>query len=533
MKKKWLLKDLIDLEYFLQVEKGNDEFDRQEQDLMDREIYLQYIEQNKAKTGLSTSKRALIKFWLDKRRDMAKKQFGSETYLPGNTFNEVHRLMLYLFIIAGFFVGTGLSSSLLNYTGDSPLNISVYIGILVFGQIFLIFLMGIFLFLRSQHRIFIKISVLYSLINLLFTKLISKFKENAVKKLPTKHQNNIESTMGLLKGKKQVYGTLFHWPIFIMAQIFGIGFNLGTLTITLLKILSMDLAFGWQSTIQFSSHTVYTIIKVMSYPWVWFLPQEIAHPTFEQIEGSKIILKEGISLLSTQNLVSWWPFLCLAVLFYGLLPRVILFAAGIFLQKTALKKLTFDHAACDKLIMRMKTPGLSTQGQLNENKKNNASHDNPLSSVKEKSMFADKIAEDDTIVLIPDDIFDQCPLNELNSILKKTLSLKPTEKIRIGIDPDEDNIKITDIGKKLSDTDTTKTLLLQEAWLPPIRENLLFIQEMRKILGPKYGIIIGLIGKPSTNTIFTPIDEKDRKIWEQEISKLGDAYIRTEELEKK
>ena len=35
-----------------------------------------------------------------------------------------------------------------------------------------------------------------------------------------------------------------------------------------------------------------------------------------------MVLKEGIYHLTTPDLVSWWPFLLLAVCFYGFLPRI-------------------------------------------------------------------------------------------------------------------------------------------------------------------------------------------------------------------
>ncbi|MBW1718378.1 MAG: DUF2868 domain-containing protein [Deltaproteobacteria bacterium] len=121
--------------------------------------------------------------------------------------------------------------------------------------------------------------------------------------------------MGLVKGKRQVYGSLFYWPVFMLAQIFMIGFNLGVLAATLLKVTGADIAFGWQSTVQVSTEWVFELVRAVALPWSWFVPAEIAYPSLSRITGSHMVLKDGIYSLATEDLVSWWPFLCLAVFF--------------------------------------------------------------------------------------------------------------------------------------------------------------------------------------------------------------------------
>ena len=66
-------------------------------------------------------------------------------------------------------------------------------------------------------------------------------------------RGSLEAVAGLVRGKRQIYGSLFYWPVFILAQIFGVWFNLGVLGTTFMKVLGSDVAFGWQSTVQFSA----------------------------------------------------------------------------------------------------------------------------------------------------------------------------------------------------------------------------------------------------------------------------------------
>ncbi|MDY7036184.1 MAG: hypothetical protein SV375_08505, partial [Thermodesulfobacteriota bacterium] len=62
-------------------------------------------------------------------------------------------------------------------------------------------------------------------------------------------------------------------------------------------------------------------------------------------------------------------------------------------------------------------------------------------------------------------------------------------------------------------------------------ETLHFIREIKKILGVKSKIVIFLIGKPETNTIFTNVKENDWKVWDHNIKKFADPYMRMERLQ--
>jgi hypothetical protein len=73
-------------------------------------------------------------------------------------------------------------------------------------------------------------------------------------------------------------------------------------------------------------------------------------------------------------------------------------------------------------------------------------------------------------------------------------------------------------------------LVLQEAWQPPIREMLLFLKRLRRRLGAKAQIVVALIGKPDTQSIFTQPREEDRQIWKHRIDALGDPYLGVERL---
>jgi len=116
------------------------------------------------------------------------------------------------------------------------------------------------------------------------------------------------------------------------------------------------MAFGWQSTLMTASDRIHGALAVISLPWSWFVPQPLAHPSLEQIEGSSILLKEGIATLATKDLVSWWPFLCLGIFFYAVLPRFMLIMVSFLAQRRAVGEFDFERPRFKKLLVRMKSP---------------------------------------------------------------------------------------------------------------------------------------------------------------------------------
>jgi len=290
---------------------------------------------------------------------------------------------------------------------------------------------------------------------------------------------------------------------------------------TLLKVLGTDIAFGWQSTLQVGAHLVFDLAKTIALPWSWFIPAGTAYPTLAQVEGSRMVLKEGIYHLATVDLVSWWPFLCLSLIFYGLLPRIIVLILGMILEKRALSRIDFIHNAPARLYNRMKTPIIQTKGDPVE-------MEGP--STKDIHPFMDSKYHDDDppgrdlIAMIPDEIFDTCPFDELRNIVYERRGSQILSRLKFT----EDDKIDTGISKR---EDYPDILLLQESWQPPIRESLLLLKDLRKAIGKSSKIIVGLIGRPRGESFFTRIKAEDYKAWDMKIKTLKDPYLELERLE--
>jgi hypothetical protein len=324
--------------------------------------------------------------------------------------------------------------------------------------------------------------------------------------------------------------------MFSLVQILALSFNIGVLAATLLKVIGADIAFGWQSTLQVSEQFVFTLVQSIALPWSWFVPVSIAYPSLAQIEGSQMVLKEGIYHLATQDLVSWWPFLCLAVLFYGLLPRLALFFVGLIGERRNLARLQFRGTAHRQLLQRMTTPRVSSQALRTVHVEQPFSPDPPHQNepkIKKKPQVVvpkNQVARHATITLIPDELYDQCPLNTLQGLVQERLGVAVHETLRTGEEYADDQLVFDQLAKKNRKSTIKNIIILQEAWQPPIQEFFSFLEKLRTLLGSDVPLVVALVGKPGSNTIFTPVKKEDLKIWRDNIRALGYPDLQVSEL---
>lgn len=540
MKSIWRLSDIIDLEYFiskdesLRVEAGEDILKER-----DREIFLDEIAPKIKKSSLNNTALILRK-WLDTRRYKISGADSPAPPLPGQAWNELYHIFSWLLPAAGVISGAGLTFSLLSYSGSTPINVFLYLAVLIFSQMSLLTLALCLYAGRKILRRHASISLSVSLLARLFSFAATWIGNHSWNVLGAERRMRIQALMGALKSKKRAYHDLFIWPFFMLLQLTGIGFNAGALGATLLKVTGSDMAFGWQSTLHVSANTVSSIVQALALPWSWFIPAGTAFPDPAQIQGSRLVLKDGILLLTTPDLVSWWPFLSLALLFYGLIPRLILFLAGRFRLAGCLDSLEFDTDDFKEIIRRMVVPGLTAAGD---------SQDINMPGSKEATL-RHKMTENDgtkpvsaaarkrtcpcdrALVLIPEELMENVRSDMLSSLLAQKTELQQQDLISVD---DACDYLHEPCGEKLrgmlSDNNDIDTLVcIREAWQPPIEETLSFFKNLRIIAGPGCRIIVALVGMPLQNIIFTPVKKENMYIWRQRLKALGDPRLKVMEL---
>ncbi|MCI5195145.1 MAG: DUF2868 domain-containing protein [Candidatus Electrothrix sp. AW5] len=566
MKKKWNIADLIDLEFFLNQDSDED---LDSLTARDRKIY------SELPSALKKSNPAppvLLRSWLAARRT-------GQTMLPGQSWQEILWFFSGVALLSGLFCGGGLALSFLSYSGKEPVNVAAYFAVFVLTQVLLfVVLVCSALFRRIQGRNFVETSLLYGLLRHLFTRVFQKvmasMRKRASQKISAETRLKWSSYTASLQQIHQRYGPLLLRPFFLIVQVFGVSFNAGVLAATLFKVIGADLAFGWQSTLQVTPASVHNLVHWIALPWSW-LPSNFI-PTLDQIEGSRLVLKEGIYFLVNADLTSWWPFLCLSVLCYGLLPRLLLLLIVHIQQSRHLAQLNFSQGYFRQTLHRMHTPQLSTAAQVEpcqpqpqpqplsdtpdippsfagSSAPAPTTSSDPSSSIfqkqeQEQEQEQQQQIEENTpttaeepfpsssppklMVLIPDELLPDCPAHGLEQQIQTRLGYTLAAILPFWTLEKSEEEELAVLTTKMKEAKNNDLLILLEAWQPPIEELISWLKLVRQHLGPDALIFLALIGKPNAETLLTPVLPQHIQIWQYTIAKLGDSGLQLIELVK-
>lgn len=579
MKKKWTIGDLIDLEYLLGQE-GKVE-DQKILEERDRRIYLEKIVPLLSDSGDGGMAEkplpgTLVRLWVYFMGQI-------QGFLPGAFIDSGFKFLRGLFLVWGIVTGMIVCLSLFSYTGSLPLNISYFFGVILLPQtlLFLFTLAGLVV-MKVRPGKFSGFGI-YPALGLALERSAARLFRRARGRLSGEKQAALLAALGSFRRSENVNGRLLLWPLFVLMQLFGVGFNLGVLAAALGRVAFFDTAFGWQSSLNLGHDFVVRVVSMISTPWSWAFPEGVGFPSPAQIEGTRLILKDGIYHLATTDLVSWWPFLILSVVTYALLPRTLLLTLGLFVQKRSLACYRFDSWGIKKLVRRLVTPRVTTEsvifqdteqalfqnrtqagslrspeesggwiknpankGDLNfdrqpvnigvqdrvknpvENQALNPNghydrHDSHHLDYLFQDLDKNELSER-FLALVHDDIFDMLDKEEFKKRLLHGLNCRVDIILRTGLDADAEADEIAAFKESAAGI-----LLLQEAWMPPIREILGFILKIRSRT-PKIPLVVLLIGKPGPDTPLTVPDSQDKTIWAVKIKGLGDPLIHVEDL---
>lgn len=509
MKSGWQLPNLIDLEYLFHLDRDSDHAELHHRD---RQIFLD-LENGSLIEGQAESKRVLL-LWVKKRLETVRSP-NSRMASPGHIYAGELQLARQVSWVLGAFIGILAGIGFFSYSGTTPINVFHFLLIFIASQLVLV---AVFLARRLLQSLLCRssstLAVTFS--RYLMTRLVGWLIVAIRNRLQQRERLAAEHAFGLTKSYSTQYGGLFFWPLAGLVQLFGIGFNLGLLAITTLKIVATDLAFGWQSTLQLSTESVFSLVKILALPWSWLFGAGIGFPTLDQIRGSHIILKDGIYHLATGDLTAWWPFLIGCLFVYGFLVRFCLYLGSNALGRYRLKQFRFDSPECLAVIRRMNTPVVRSQA---------AAQSQPAPGSPTANAI---IAESSTPIrqletLIPDDIFALCEKHLLDRLFQPQLLTVGTCH-RFLHDFESDERLLYELQKK-DWQEEEGIIVVMEGWMPPLLDFLSYLRALRNVIGPNRIIYLALTGQPK-NDGFAVLPSSSLEIWRQKIGSLGDPYLK-------
>lgn len=593
MKIRWTLADLLDLEYFL----GRDEQvlrrdGEQALGRRDRVIYLARIAPKLKKTR-ALAPQELLHLWLRVRQHSlgGNETRQQEEILPGGVWRELARLLGWLALLFGALSGLGLAAAFLAYTGRAPLNVSAFLGIFVALPLLLLLGQSLFFILGRQSRRAARTSLLQMLLMRLASSCADWMYARARRSATAGQRLGFSALLGRLRSRRE-QARLFVWPVFIFLQLGAIGFTAGVLGLTLARVVFSDMAFGWQSSLQLSAGQVAEAARCLALPWSWFLQEGLGYPSLEQVQGTQIVLKEGIYNLDTKNLVSWWPFLCMSLVCYGLLPRCIMLLAGLSRYRRQLEGLELRYPETRRLLQRMTTPQVETRGtRAGSGRPAPAAMQRPVpAATPDPALRDDSPPQEPEIRPAPAGVFadeEQARPGHVAAALSAGMPLRPEavskdelarleaqaaaapvlggralqrlilapEELLAGLDRNQLGEALVrrvgpgEIGVAalpFAESGETELLaqirseheaggldeiyLLQEAWMPPLQETCKLLERLRAAVGLATPLTVLLLGRPQGRARLGPVRPEQAEVWRQRMQGMADPSLDTLEL---
>ncbi len=131
------------------------------------------------------------------------------------------------------------------------------------------------------------------------------------------------------------------WRLARMAQAAGIFFNVGIIGGLAGLVLVRHMDFYWESTTEFAMRSILErAVEILSAPWASVSPDAV--PDAAVIEASRWLPLKQVPLPANE---SWWMFLHLTTLVWGMLPRAILWLVAYQAGNRALANLDFQGRA--------------------------------------------------------------------------------------------------------------------------------------------------------------------------------------------
>lgn len=364
---RWRLPDLLDFDYYVDRDEQRmrqEPAERKRLAERERRLYRERIAPRvKAPEHTPAHRSAALRRWLGIRR--GSEDASIRALLPGSAFARGQRLVAIALAVLGFLGGVGVASALLHYEGDQPVNVSWYVFVLVILQVLLLIATAVAWYARRSHTMQAAVqdfSLVGHLLKPLFGAAARWVQHQRLAHVPPDVREHAKARTGLLSGHFSLYGPAAYLPMLIPAQLFGIGFNVGVILTTVALEWFTDMAFGWGSALDVQPGTIHTLAHIIALPWSWLFGDGVGVPTLEQVQGTRISLKDPLFIMDAEHLRSWRWFLVLAVFTYGLLPRLVLLGLSLLTVRRTLAALPFTHQRTQALYARMITPQLETAG---------------------------------------------------------------------------------------------------------------------------------------------------------------------------
>ncbi len=466
-----------------------------------------------------TARWAIASQWLQKLR-------RSGAPMPGARVEMGLRLAGLLLSLLGAFLGAAACAGALAYDGQEPINLWKFLGVFVLLQVLLLVLLLVALTTATLRG-----SAWLSLVQRGLRAFARSRLVDRLLGLAPNHEgrNPVQEWTAdsqRLRARHALYHDAERWLLLRLAQRFGVYFNLGALLMFAGLVVFTDLAFGWSTTpAGLEGDHLAAICRGLGVPWEWSGLDLV--PALEQVEATRWSRLEGAFAdpeTGPAAAAGWWPFLLMALLVWGLLPRLLAWIYARRRYRACLAQARLDHAGFARLWQlaapqaglqwagpapdEVAGPRLAKQGAL------------PASVLGD----AVDVAAANACVIV----WGGWPVDdsEVLALLQRNGSWSAPSCTRAG--GADENATRTALETLAAQTPPAVALLVEAAESPDKRL-LRFLREMRAALRTETPILIALVEPVAGQR--EAVLPRHVELWQRYLAALNDPYLLVEALQ--
>ena len=237
-------------------------------------------------------------------------------------------------------------------------------------------------------------------------------------------------------------------------QAWGVLFTGGALAAFVLVPALSEFSFVWGSTFPVSAELMRGVTDTLAAPWAALAPWATVAP--DVIDSSRWHpALYNIDRADIESMRGWWAFLCMCLVVYALLPRMLLWLAARLYYPRLLKRCFVGYPGARLVLQRMRQPLIRTQAPDDDAAQQPATREAPeLRSV----------AADGRLLLLD---WSNALAGASTHDFEELLAVDPNNRIAVGDGPlREDRESL----RELRQADFDQLLVVVKSWEPPMAE---------------------------------------------------------------
>ncbi len=500
----WDLASLVDLEIAVTQEKSLADTDLKARD---RAFYQRY----RAEGGAVGSRSQTLRAWVEVRRGDS----AQATPTPGQEAQACVGWIKSLGSMATFLLGSMWAWGALTLHG-APVNVLTF-WFLTIGIPLLLTAAGFYLLMgwrlpRGPHAPMI----LKRLLARLVVSGVLRSEHFLTDRIGSDREAALRAHGGELRARFADRHGLIAAILANTLHVLGLGMVLGIFAALFVFKNFSNQDYGWQSDAAcVTAGRVDGFVGLIAMPWTRVLGRDAGQPSSREIERTRFLRNEGVKGIDHAASINWSSFLVFSSLFWGVLPRVLLCVAGRVAVRRRVQAEDFSQHRFDALWRRMENPDITMA---------------PSGSVAPGDACAAAWEPDTSqgqaagLLLLPQELASDKLRQNVVSRLAAQHGHSPHQVRALPALPGPrtalvDQLASGTAGNRLD------LLILQEAFMPPVREFREFLLSCRAKLGGRCSLRVVLIGARTGDGTWAAPTAQDRAVWQERIAAIGDARI--------